>query len=170
MSRGIRGTQKITQRSHGGKWDLSVQKRHAVCPKWLCPITASLLTPYPSLSHSLFWIIFLMLSHISRDKKQTENKQNPDKKQKVSSLGKEYPIIWYIAYIFYTADFLPPFPQELDAFQPYPAEIMPGKIYLGNFRQACDPKIQKDLKIKAHVNISMETGPLWVEIHLIFKN
>ncbi|XP_064449230.1 serine/threonine/tyrosine-interacting-like protein 1 isoform X5 [Mirounga angustirostris] len=51
-------------------------------------------------------------------------------------------------------------PQELDAFQPYPAEIMPGKIYLGNFRQACDPKIQKDLKIKAHVNVSMETGPL----------
>nr|XP_045731536.1 serine/threonine/tyrosine-interacting-like protein 1 isoform X2 [Mirounga angustirostris] len=54
-------------------------------------------------------------------------------------------------------------PQELDAFQPYPAEIMPGKIYLGNFRQACDPKIQKDLKIKAHVNVSMETGPFFVD-------
>uniref|UniRef100_A0A8P0P9Q6 Transmembrane protein 120A n=1 Tax=Canis lupus familiaris TaxID=9615 RepID=A0A8P0P9Q6_CANLF len=52
--------------------------------------------------------------------------------------------------------------KELDAFQPYPAEIMPGKIYLGNFRQACDPKIQKDLKIKAHVNISMETGPFFI--------
>lgn len=53
-------------------------------------------------------------------------------------------------------------PQELDAFQPYPVEIVPGKIYLGNFRQACDPKIQKDLKIKAHVNVSMETGPFFV--------
>eukprot|EP00069_Balaena_mysticetus_P004559 bmy_17497T0 len=53
-------------------------------------------------------------------------------------------------------------PQELDAFQPYPVEIMPGRIYLGNFRQACDPKIQKDLKIKAHVNVSMETGPFFV--------
>ncbi|XP_069425506.1 serine/threonine/tyrosine-interacting-like protein 1 isoform X5 [Ovis canadensis] len=52
-------------------------------------------------------------------------------------------------------------PQELDAFQPYPIEIMPGRIYLGNFKQACDPKIQKDLKINAHVNISMETGPLY---------
>ncbi|XP_033695803.1 serine/threonine/tyrosine-interacting-like protein 1 isoform X4 [Tursiops truncatus] len=52
-------------------------------------------------------------------------------------------------------------PQELDAFQPYPVEIMPGRIYLGNFRQACDPKIQKDLKIKAHVNVSMETGPFF---------
>uniref|UniRef100_A0ABI7WER5 Serine/threonine/tyrosine interacting like 1 n=1 Tax=Felis catus TaxID=9685 RepID=A0ABI7WER5_FELCA len=51
-------------------------------------------------------------------------------------------------------------PQELDAFQPYPVEIIPGRIYLGNFRQACDPKIQKDLKIKAHVNVSMEAGPL----------
>uniref|UniRef100_A0A9L0IS55 Serine/threonine/tyrosine interacting like 1 n=1 Tax=Equus asinus TaxID=9793 RepID=A0A9L0IS55_EQUAS len=51
--------------------------------------------------------------------------------------------------------------KELDAFQPYPVEIMPGKIYLGNFRQACDPKIQKDLKIKAHVNVSMETGPFF---------
>ncbi|XP_026981920.1 serine/threonine/tyrosine-interacting-like protein 1 isoform X3 [Sagmatias obliquidens] len=52
-------------------------------------------------------------------------------------------------------------PQELDAFQPYPVEIMPGRIYLGNFRQACNPKIQKDLKIKAHVNVSMETGPFF---------
>ncbi|XP_006918725.1 serine/threonine/tyrosine-interacting-like protein 1 [Pteropus alecto] len=53
-------------------------------------------------------------------------------------------------------------PQELDQFQPYPIEIVPGKIYLGDFRQACDPKIQKDLKIKAHVNVSMETGPFFV--------
>ncbi|XP_037362757.1 serine/threonine/tyrosine-interacting-like protein 1 [Talpa occidentalis] len=52
-------------------------------------------------------------------------------------------------------------PQELDAFQPYPVEIIPGKIYLGDFRQACDPKIQKDLKIKAHVNVCMETTPFF---------
>lgn len=52
-------------------------------------------------------------------------------------------------------------PQELDAFQPYPVEIIPGKVYLGDFRQACDPKIQKDLKIKAHVNVCMETTPFF---------
>ncbi|XP_078211318.1 serine/threonine/tyrosine-interacting-like protein 1 isoform X8 [Callithrix jacchus] len=52
-------------------------------------------------------------------------------------------------------------PQELDAFQPYPIEIVPGKVFLGNFSQACDPKIQKDLKIKAHINVSMETGPFF---------
>lgn len=49
--------------------------------------------------------------------------------------------------------------QELDAFQPYPAEIMPGKIFLGKFSQACNAKIHKDLKIKAHVNVSMEATP-----------
>ncbi|XP_024105389.2 serine/threonine/tyrosine-interacting-like protein 1 isoform X5 [Pongo pygmaeus] len=51
--------------------------------------------------------------------------------------------------------------KELDAFQPYPIEIVPGKIFIGNFNQACDPKIQKDLKIKAHVNVSMDTGPFF---------
>ncbi|XP_028937538.1 serine/threonine/tyrosine-interacting-like protein 1 isoform X4 [Ornithorhynchus anatinus] len=53
--------------------------------------------------------------------------------------------------------------KELDAFQPYPVEIVPGQIFLGDFRQACDPQIQKDLKIKAHVNISLEAGPFFTE-------
>ncbi|KAF7477031.1 serine/threonine/tyrosine-interacting-like protein 1 [Marmota monax] len=52
-------------------------------------------------------------------------------------------------------------PQELDAFQPYPVEIIPGKVFLGNFSQACDPQVQKDLKIKAHINVSMEMGPFF---------
>ncbi|XP_062035579.1 serine/threonine/tyrosine-interacting-like protein 1 isoform X2 [Lepus europaeus] len=52
-------------------------------------------------------------------------------------------------------------PQELDAFQPYPVEILPGRVFLGSFSQACDPKVQKDLKIKAHVNVCMETGPFF---------
>ncbi|KAM5229335.1 serine/threonine/tyrosine-interacting-like protein 1 isoform 2-T2 [Ctenodactylus gundi] len=51
--------------------------------------------------------------------------------------------------------------KELDAFQPYPVEIVPGRVFLGDFSQACDPKIQKDLKIKVHVNVSMETGPFF---------
>ncbi|XP_069920595.1 serine/threonine/tyrosine-interacting-like protein 1 isoform X8 [Oryctolagus cuniculus] len=50
---------------------------------------------------------------------------------------------------------------ELDAFQPYPVEILPGRVFLGSFSQACDPKVQKDLKIKAHVNVCMETGPFF---------
>ncbi|XP_076779301.1 serine/threonine/tyrosine-interacting-like protein 1 isoform X1 [Arvicanthis niloticus] len=53
-------------------------------------------------------------------------------------------------------------PQELDAFQPYPIEILPGKVFLGKISQACNAKMHKDLKIKAHVNISMETTPYFV--------
>ncbi|XP_066057821.1 LOW QUALITY PROTEIN: serine/threonine/tyrosine-interacting-like protein 1 [Chamaea fasciata] len=45
-------------------------------------------------------------------------------------------------------------PQELDTFQPYPIEILPAKLYMGNFKQASDKQIQKDLKIKALVNVS----------------
>nr|XP_045000147.1 serine/threonine/tyrosine-interacting-like protein 1 [Jaculus jaculus] len=54
-------------------------------------------------------------------------------------------------------------PQELDEIQPYPIEIIPGRVFLGDFRQANDPKIHKDLKIKAHVNISMESTPFFVD-------
>ncbi|XP_029333667.1 serine/threonine/tyrosine-interacting-like protein 1 [Mus caroli] len=52
--------------------------------------------------------------------------------------------------------------EELDAFQPYPVEILPGRVYLGKISQACNAKMHKDLKIKAHVNISMETTPYFI--------
>ncbi|KFQ88941.1 Serine/threonine/tyrosine-interacting-like 1, partial [Phoenicopterus ruber ruber] len=54
-------------------------------------------------------------------------------------------------------------PQELDNFQPYPVEILPAKLYMGNFKQACDQQIQKDLKIKAQVNVSEEPATLFAE-------
>ncbi|KFW86390.1 Serine/threonine/tyrosine-interacting-like 1 [Manacus vitellinus] len=54
-------------------------------------------------------------------------------------------------------------PQELDNFQPYPVEILPLKLYMGNFKQACDQKIQKDLRIKALVNVSEQPGTLFAE-------
>ncbi|XP_075445964.1 serine/threonine/tyrosine-interacting-like protein 1 isoform X2 [Ascaphus truei] len=47
-------------------------------------------------------------------------------------------------------------PQEIDDIQPYPTEIIPGLLYLGDLRQANDRHIQKDLKIKAHVNVSLD--------------
>uniref|UniRef100_A0A8C5T2H7 Tyrosine-protein phosphatase domain-containing protein n=1 Tax=Malurus cyaneus samueli TaxID=2593467 RepID=A0A8C5T2H7_9PASS len=55
--------------------------------------------------------------------------------------------------------------RELDCFEPYPVEILPEKLYMGNFKQASDEKIQTDLKIKALVNISeepMEVGAVLV--------
>ncbi|XP_062470864.1 serine/threonine/tyrosine-interacting-like protein 1 [Pezoporus occidentalis] len=45
-------------------------------------------------------------------------------------------------------------PWELANLQTYPVEILPAKLYMGNFKQACDQQIQKDLKIQAQVNIS----------------
>ncbi|XP_013045465.3 serine/threonine/tyrosine-interacting-like protein 1 isoform X1 [Anser cygnoides] len=54
-------------------------------------------------------------------------------------------------------------PQELDNFQLYPVEILPAKLYMGNFKQACDQQIQKDLKIKAQVNISEQPAALFAE-------
>ncbi|NXY12714.1 STYL1 protein, partial [Atrichornis clamosus] len=54
-------------------------------------------------------------------------------------------------------------PQELDNFQPYPVEILPAKLYMGNFKQASDQKIQKDLKIKALVNVSEQPVTLFAE-------
>uniref|UniRef100_A0A674KAI7 Serine/threonine/tyrosine interacting like 1 n=1 Tax=Terrapene triunguis TaxID=2587831 RepID=A0A674KAI7_9SAUR len=58
--------------------------------------------------------------------------------------------------------------QELDAFQPYPVEILPAQLYMGDCRQACDQQIQKDLKIKAQVNISEEIATL--SLALIFQD
>ncbi|XP_039190569.1 serine/threonine/tyrosine-interacting-like protein 1 [Crotalus tigris] len=54
-------------------------------------------------------------------------------------------------------------PQELEAFKPYPVEILPAKLYMGNYVQACDSQIQKDLKIKAHINICEEAGTFLLE-------
>ncbi|KAM8797496.1 serine/threonine/tyrosine-interacting-like protein 1 [Eudromia elegans] len=58
-------------------------------------------------------------------------------------------------------------PQELDNLKPYPVEILPAKLYMGNFKQACDPKILKDLKIKAQVNISKQPTALFAEDKLL---
>ncbi|NWV46523.1 STYL1 protein, partial [Daphoenositta chrysoptera] len=54
-------------------------------------------------------------------------------------------------------------PQELGTFQPYPVEILPEKLYMGNFKQASDKQIQRDLKIKALVNVCEQPVTLFAE-------
>uniref|UniRef100_A0A672TFP2 Tyrosine-protein phosphatase domain-containing protein n=1 Tax=Strigops habroptila TaxID=2489341 RepID=A0A672TFP2_STRHB len=54
-------------------------------------------------------------------------------------------------------------PRELASLQTYPVEILPAKLYMGNFKQACDQQIQKDLKIKAQVNISEQYTTLFAD-------
>lgn len=64
-----------------------------------------------------------------------------------------------VSTVFSLGNLSPP-PQELEAFKPYPVEILPAKLYMGNYVQACDSQIQKDLKIKAHINVCEEAGTL----------
>ncbi|XP_052798539.1 serine/threonine/tyrosine-interacting-like protein 1 [Mya arenaria] len=47
-------------------------------------------------------------------------------------------------------------PKELDEIKPYPAEIITGFLYLGDWRQGNASYVQKDLKIKAHINCCVE--------------
>lgn len=58
-------------------------------------------------------------------------------------------------------------PKELDVIKPYPTEIIPGFLYLGNWSQVNSPYILKDLKIKAHLNCCMETENLVPEPDLL---
>uniref|UniRef100_UPI00398F05AF serine/threonine/tyrosine-interacting-like protein 1 n=1 Tax=Pristiophorus japonicus TaxID=55135 RepID=UPI00398F05AF len=54
-------------------------------------------------------------------------------------------------------------PQELDDFEPYPVEIFPAKLYLGDFKQASNKQVQKDLKIKAYLNLCHEKEIIFTE-------
>uniref|UniRef100_A0A8B9GIV3 Rhodanese domain-containing protein n=1 Tax=Amazona collaria TaxID=241587 RepID=A0A8B9GIV3_9PSIT len=54
-------------------------------------------------------------------------------------------------------------PRELASLQTYPVEILPAKLYMGNFKQASDQQILKDLKIKAQVNISEQRATLFAD-------
>ncbi|XP_027718095.1 serine/threonine/tyrosine-interacting-like protein 1 isoform X1 [Vombatus ursinus] len=65
------------------------------------------------------------------------------------------------SYHFFRTQKIFSMPQELDAFQTYPVEIVPGEVYLGTSRQACNPQMHKHLKVKAHVNVCLETAPFF---------
>ncbi|KAL3858333.1 hypothetical protein ACJMK2_012927 [Sinanodonta woodiana] len=54
-------------------------------------------------------------------------------------------------------------PREMDELKPYPTEMIPGFLYLGNWRQGNAPYIQKDLKIKGHINCCVEAETFFSE-------
>ncbi|KAK7088766.1 serine/threonine/tyrosine-interacting-like protein 1 [Littorina saxatilis] len=54
-------------------------------------------------------------------------------------------------------------PREMDEIKSYPVEILQGFLYLGNWRQGNAAYIQKDLKIKAHVNVCVEAETFFKE-------
>ncbi|XP_071479508.1 serine/threonine/tyrosine-interacting-like protein 1 [Diadema antillarum] len=51
-------------------------------------------------------------------------------------------------------------PRELDELRPYPVEVLPGQLYLGNYQQSCSPGVRKDLKIKGVLHISQDAEEL----------
>uniref|UniRef100_A0A8C1U3D0 Serine/threonine/tyrosine interacting-like 1 n=1 Tax=Cyprinus carpio TaxID=7962 RepID=A0A8C1U3D0_CYPCA len=46
--------------------------------------------------------------------------------------------------------------RELESLNSYPVEILPGKLYMGDYRQATNLQILKDLKLNVLVNVSDE--------------
>uniref|UniRef100_A0A8C7PYB3 Serine/threonine/tyrosine interacting-like 1 n=1 Tax=Oncorhynchus mykiss TaxID=8022 RepID=A0A8C7PYB3_ONCMY len=52
------------------------------------------------------------------------------------------------------------FPQmlELESLRPYKVELLPGQLYLGDYKQAISPHVLKDLKLSALVNVSEDTS------------
>ncbi|XP_048375471.1 serine/threonine/tyrosine-interacting-like protein 1 isoform X2 [Sphaerodactylus townsendi] len=53
--------------------------------------------------------------------------------------------------------------KELEEILPYPVEIVPSKVYMGDYIQACNRQMQKDLRIVAHVNVSGKMDILFPE-------
>lgn len=54
-------------------------------------------------------------------------------------------------------------PQEYDVIETYPCEILPGTIYIGNREQASSNIIHKELKVRAHINLSTEDDKFFTE-------
>lgn len=50
--------------------------------------------------------------------------------------------------------------KEYDNIQTFPCEVLPGIMYIGSSKQAHDKLIHKELKIRAHINISHEKDML----------
>ncbi|XP_010891869.2 serine/threonine/tyrosine-interacting-like protein 1 [Esox lucius] len=48
--------------------------------------------------------------------------------------------------------------KELESFRPYPVELLPGQLYLGDYKQAINPDVLKDLKLSALVNVSEDSS------------
>uniref|UniRef100_A0A673YZV1 Serine/threonine/tyrosine interacting-like 1 n=1 Tax=Salmo trutta TaxID=8032 RepID=A0A673YZV1_SALTR len=48
--------------------------------------------------------------------------------------------------------------KELESLRPYTVELLSGQLYLGDYKQAINPHVLKDLKLSALVNVSEDTS------------
>ncbi|XP_066507580.1 serine/threonine/tyrosine-interacting-like protein 1 [Hoplias malabaricus] len=53
--------------------------------------------------------------------------------------------------------------RELESLKTYPVEILPCQLYMGDFRQATNAQILKDLKLTSLVNVSKEISSKMLE-------
>ena len=53
--------------------------------------------------------------------------------------------------------------QELESLTIYPVEILPGQLYMGDYKQATTDFIIKDLNVSAFVNVADQDSILWVK-------
>lgn len=54
-------------------------------------------------------------------------------------------------------------PQELDSLQTYPTEIIEQRLYLGKWQHGNSAFIQKELKIKGHINCCEQSGTFFIQ-------
>ncbi|XP_062391514.1 serine/threonine/tyrosine-interacting-like protein 1 [Sardina pilchardus] len=55
--------------------------------------------------------------------------------------------------------------KELESLPSYPVEILPGLLYMGDYKQATTPFIVKDLKVSAFVNVSDQSSIIFEKGH-----
>nr|XP_002127762.1 serine/threonine/tyrosine-interacting-like protein 1 [Ciona intestinalis] len=54
-------------------------------------------------------------------------------------------------------------PREYDNIETYPCEVLPGILYIGSKKQAQSNTVHKELKIRAHINLSNSTDKFFKE-------
>ncbi|XP_041948592.1 serine/threonine/tyrosine-interacting-like protein 1 isoform X2 [Alosa sapidissima] len=55
--------------------------------------------------------------------------------------------------------------KELESLSSYPVEILPGLLYMGDYKQATTPFMMKDLKVSAFVNVSDQSSIIFEKGH-----
>ncbi|XP_029556077.1 serine/threonine/tyrosine-interacting-like protein 1 [Salmo trutta] len=58
---------------------------------------------------------------------------------------------------------------ELESLRPYTVELLSGQLYLGDYKQAINPHVLKDLKLSALVNVSEDTSHVCEDSYLHVK-
>ncbi|KAI4878816.1 hypothetical protein NFI96_033300, partial [Prochilodus magdalenae] len=56
--------------------------------------------------------------------------------------------------------------RELESLSPYPVEVLPGLLYMGDLKQATNPQMLRDLRVTALVSVSEESSLMFEKRHV----